>query len=199
MGVTKSHEIEPELVRLLAQLSEGDLHVLSQILDFTRPRLFRFCFHLTGNPDTAEELAQETLLKGFGLIRELEEPQKIYSWLFRIAKNLFIDGWRSAEGKLLKLTQVNDEEGAAYLENIPNVSGDEKDVILSVRKALQNLPEKDRMVILLVDHEGYSYDEAAEVCGISEGALRSRLARARNHFLEIYEKEETRVDRSAKN
>lgn len=177
---------EPELLAALDRLVRGDRRALEIILTLARPRLFRFCYHLTGNLLSAEELAQDTFLKALGHIRSLKEPEKIYPWLFKVARNLFIDLTRTPEHKLTQLQDQGDEKTENFFKNLPDDTQSEGETALAVRQALSRLKPEDRTILILVDHEEYSYEEAAETLGIATAALRFRLARARKDFLKFF-------------
>jgi len=114
----------------------------------------------------------------------LKEPARFLSWTFTIARRLFLNHCTR---------EVNEEEVSLdqerrTVEALPAQDG-ASDEILFVRQALQALEPEDRVLLLLVDLEAYSYKEAAEIIGISEAAARSRLHRVRKKFVEKFEKD----------
>lgn len=180
---------EPELIEQVARLIRGDRSALSAIVRLSQNRLYRFCFHLTGSQQAAEELAQDTLVKALTRLDDLRDPAGVYPWLFRVARNLFIDETRSTEGKLRKLELREDPEaeGGLRLDSLPSSSPGNAELLVAIQATLMKLKPEEREVILLVDYEEHSYDEAAQVIGISESAVRSRLHRARKAFFELYD------------
>ena len=175
-----------ELLAAVQSLKDGDKSALSTIVDLTQSRLYAFCFHLTRSPTAAEELAQDTFLRALGRIKELEKPERIFSWLFRVAKNLYIDQHRSAEGKLIKLQDTGDEETGDLLASIPDENRVAADTLHAVRETLGRLEPEERAILLLVDYEEYSYEEAAEAMGLTVPALKFRLGKARRAFVAAY-------------
>jgi RNA polymerase sigma-70 factor (ECF subfamily) len=152
------------------------------LIEATRARLFRFCFYLTSNREQAEDIYQETYLKAFHSLSKLEDANQFESWLLRIAKNLFIDRIRVARDTVhlpveeLELVLEGDFDPATV------------DTARQVHSVLASMSPNDRLILVLVDMEGNSYDEVAEVLGISMPAARSRLSRARQEFLKKHQK-----------
>ncbi len=152
--------------------------------------LFTFAYHLTYNEDDANDLVQETYLKAFRFIDRYREGTNAKAWLFKILKNVFINQYRR---KSKRPTQVDyeevvnyhDEEDSSYSsymdlrqEMFEEMIGDE------VTNAINSLPVDFRVVILLCDIEGFTYEEIAKIVDIPIGTVRSRLHRARNMLKE---------------
>jgi RNA polymerase sigma-70 factor, ECF subfamily len=182
---------ELDLNKVIARAKKGDERSLEVLIDLTKIRLFRFCYHLSGSRSTAEDIAQETYIKALANLDGIPKGEGIFSWLFRVAKNHYIDQIRSAEGKLKQREFATvGPENDDVLEGISAENEKDIQVVFEVRRALSKLSDEDRMAILLIDHEEYSYEEAADIMGVSRAALRSRLQRARAKFLEEYKKNE---------
>lgn len=157
----------------------------------TQSKLVRFCFRLTGQMAVAEELAQDTYVRAFQHPEKIPGEDGLYAWLYTIARHLFIDRTRTAEHKLEQKQVWNDpgEEGEAELiERLPDASARELEAVVMLRDALHRLSTEDRVVLVLIDFEDYSYEEASQVIGVSAAAVRSRLARARARFTELLNK-----------
>lgn len=155
------------------------------LFDAVYPSLFRYCTRLTGDPDQAEDLAQEAFF------RLLDRGAKgteagLRSWLFMVATNLVRDGARTREARRRILSGFPPPEA---------VPGPDKDLaraeeIQRVRKALALLSSRDREMLLL-RQEGFSYKEIAEVAGVSHRSVGTILARALQRFAEAIRNEET--------
>ena len=153
--------------------------------------LYTFAYHLTYNEDDANDLVQDTYLKAYRFIDRYQEGTNAKAWLFKILKNAFINQYRK---KSKKPTQVdyeeiisfqNEEEDTQYSsymdlreEMFQEMMGDE------VTTAINSLPVDFRVVILLCDIEGFTYEEIATILDIPIGTVRSRLHRARNMLKE---------------
>lgn len=149
--------------------------------------LYTFAYHLTYNEDDANDLVQETYLKAFRFIDKYNEGTNAKAWLFKILKNAFINQYRR-KSKLP--TQVDFEDVSNYqeAEEDTNLSGyaDLREEMFQtmmgdeVTNAINALPVDFRVVILLCDIEGFTYEEISKILDIPIGTVRSRLHRARN-------------------
>lgn len=171
-----------DLKDLVLQARKGDAKAIRALVEATQGRLFKFCLVLTGDPVRAEDLAQEGYLKALAGLHQLKNPDVFMDWLFRVTKNVFIDDVRKRREELADsqtLEQASDE-----------ISGKKSDVnaALDVHRVLSQFEAEDRVLLVLVDMESYSYREAAEILGLTEDAVRSRLFRIRKVFVEKWGK-----------
>lgn len=137
------------------------------------PQLRAFGRSLSGNRETADDLVQETLLKAWAARDRYSAGTNLRAWTFIILRNLFLSQMRR--------TRFHGEwdDGAAE-RALSAPSGQDKIVELSdVYRALQFLPPPQREAIVLVGAGGFSYDEAADICGVAVGTIKSRVARGR--------------------
>ena len=146
------------------------------LFDAVYPSLFRYCNRLTGDPDQAEDLAQEAFF------RLLDRGTKgteagLRSWLFMVATNLVRDRSRTRETRRRILS------GFPPPETAPGPDHDlaRSEEIRRVRRALEVLSPRDREMLLL-RQEGFSYREIAEVAGVSHRSVGTILARASQRF-----------------
>ena len=148
--------------------------------------LYTFAYHLTYDEDDANDLVQETYLKAFRFIDRYHEGTNAKAWLFKILKNAFINQYRKNSKQPTKvdfeeIISFHDEENTSYSgyldlreEMFEHMIGDE------VTNAINSLPVDFRVVILLCDIEGFTYEEISKIVNIPIGTVRSRLHRARN-------------------
>ncbi len=139
-----------------------------------RRKLFGYACVLCQDTPSAEDLYQETLLRAMSA-RSAPADQTAYGvWVFRIMRNLWIDGLR-AKGRLPEFDDVTE------IDDIAEGSGDDLVVnALAVRQAFQTLSKAHRDILALVDICGFSYAEAAELLQVPPGTIMSRVSRARN-------------------
>lgn len=152
--------------------------------------LYTFAYHLTYNEDDANDLVQETYMKAFRFIDKYIEGTNAKAWLFKILKNAFINQYRRKSKQPTKvdyeeIINYHDEEDTNYSsymdlreEMFQEMMGDE------VTNAINALPVDFRVVILLCDIEGFTYEEISKIIDIPIGTVRSRLHRARNMLKE---------------
>ncbi len=143
------------------------------------PSLRAFAISLCGNVDHADDLVQEALLRALANLDSFEPGTNMSAWLFTILRNLF----RSEYRKRRREVEDVDDSYAESLISLPNqVSYLEFD---EFRKALELLPTDQRESLILVGASGFSYEEAAQICGCAVGTIKSRVNRARNRLAAI--------------
>jgi RNA polymerase sigma-70 factor, ECF subfamily len=143
------------------------------------PSLRAFAFSLIGRSDRADDLVQETLTKAWAHHKSFQPGTNLRAWLYTILRNEFYSQMRK------KGREVEDVDGV-YSRNVgvhPEQPGhlDMSDM----RNALAQLPGDQREALLLVAAEGFSYEEAADICGVAMGTIKSRVNRARNRLVDI--------------
>jgi RNA polymerase sigma-70 factor, ECF subfamily len=140
------------------------------------PRLRRFTSGLTGSAEEGDDLTQATVERAIRYIDKWTPGTRLDSWMFQIARNLYLNNIRAlavrgAHLKPVPLEDLGGEDGRRVTES--------RLTFAAVRRFLAHLPEEQRAVLLLVAVEGMSYKEVAAVTGAPVGTVTSRLARAR--------------------
>lgn len=139
------------------------------------PRLRRFARSLAGNAADADDLVQDTVERALRNLHQWEDGTKLDSWMFRIAKNVWIDRMRAA-----KVRAATPLDAAGELAGVDGTrSAEARLTFADTVRALAELPEEQRVVVALVAIDGMSYRDAANVLEVPIGTLTSRLARAR--------------------
>jgi RNA polymerase sigma-70 factor, ECF subfamily len=145
----------------------------------TIPSLRAFAISLCGNPDRADDLVQDTLMKAWSHMDRFERGTNLNAWLFTILRNGFFSEHRK------RVREVEDGDGsyAATLTTAPDqLSHLDFD---DLRRALLQLPADQREAVLLVGAQGFSYEDAAGICGCAVGTIKSRVNRARSRLAEL--------------
>jgi RNA polymerase sigma-70 factor (ECF subfamily) len=145
------------------------------------PGLRAFAMSLTGRIDRADDLVQETLLRALTNIDSFQPGTNMSAWLFTILRNLFRSEYRK------RRREVEDGEGrfSASLKSPPEQPGHME--FEEFRTALAKLPPDQREALVLVGASGFSYEEAAQICGSAVGTIKSRVNRARTRLAELLE------------
>ncbi len=143
------------------------------------PSLRAFAVSLSQNVDKADDLVQETLVKAWDKHESFQPGTNLKAWLFTILRNEFYSQMRK-RGR-----EVQDSDGimTARLAVHPAQHGQLD--LDDFRSALERLPEDQREAIILIGASGFSYEEAAEICGCAIGTIKSRVSRARSRLQEI--------------
>ncbi len=154
--------------------------------------LYRTALRMTNNPQEAEDLVQETMLKAFRFAHTYQPGTNLRAWLFRILNTSAINRYRKQATQPVTTSLPEGEDFYLY-NRIKDLSGQElslgaEEEVLSkyldedVYKALRDLPPNFRMAIILADIEGLSYKEIAEALQIPIGTVMSRISRARRQL-----------------
>jgi RNA polymerase sigma-70 factor, ECF subfamily len=143
------------------------------------PSLRAFALSLCGDASHADDLVQETLVKAWDHLGSFEEGTNLKAWLITILRNTFLSDYRK------RRHEVNDRSGehAAHLATHPEQLGrmDLNDFLA----ALAKLSPEQRMALILVGAEQFSYEEVAKICGCSVGTIKSRVNRGRRRLAEL--------------
>jgi RNA polymerase sigma-70 factor, ECF subfamily len=143
------------------------------------PSLRAFAISLCGNVDRADDLVQETLLRALANISSFEPGTNMSAWLFTILRNLFRSEYRK------RRREVEDTDGS-YAESLKTQPDQTARVEFhEFRSALARLPADQREALILVGASGFSYEEAAGICGCAVGTIKSRVNRARTRLAEL--------------
>jgi RNA polymerase sigma-70 factor (ECF subfamily) len=137
------------------------------------PHLRAFGRSLSGNRDTADDLVQETLLKAWAARKRFQAGTNMRAWTFIILRNLYLSQMRRARFK-----GEWDDLAADRLLAAP-ASQDRHVELADMQRALMHLPQPQREALIRVGAGGFAYEEAAEICGVAVGTIKSRVARGR--------------------
>lgn len=144
------------------------------------PRLHRsMTAYLAGSEIEAEDVLQETFLKAYKYLDQFEGKSNIYTWLYSIARNKCIDEFRKRKYEANRSSLPVEE---FQLESDEYKSNDEQEDVLLLRKAIAELPEILRSIVIMKSIDGFSYPEIAEVTGVNEQTLKNRMFRARKQL-----------------
>ena len=151
-------------------LSDKDFKAqLAQVI----PHLRAFGRSLSGSRDLADDLVQETLMKAWAARLRFQAGTNMRAWTFIILRNLYLSQMRRARFKGEWDDLVADRILAAPASQDRHVElGD-------MQRALLHLPQPQREALILVGAGGFAYEEAAEICGVAVGTIKSRVARGR--------------------
>lgn len=160
-------------------------------------RLYGTALRLTRDPDEAQDVVAEAVAKAWSRLDELRDPDQFEGWLFRILNNTFVSLWRRRRrcrqdretGLELDETEGT-RAGFSLFEQLHQPFllwwGTPQDQVLDglmlddIERALDDLPEAFRLVVVLVEVQGYSYREVSDLLELPLGTVRSRLSRARS-------------------
>ncbi|HZZ12849.1 MAG TPA: RNA polymerase sigma factor [Paraburkholderia sp.] len=158
---------------------------LSLLLPDMLPRLWSFAFRISRNRYDAEELVQRACVRGLEKAHQLRIDTSPLSWMFSIIHSTWLNDLKQREQRSRLQAEWND----TLLETIADrgSASDAGAQASQIIAAVERLPEAQRIVLMLVSVEGFSYREAAETLEIPVGTVMSRLARARRTIGALFE------------
>jgi RNA polymerase sigma-70 factor, ECF subfamily len=172
------HEAGDEAAPLLGRLRTGDARAFEELVRTYQHRVFGVALRMLGNAAEAEEIAQEVFLRAHRGLAEFRGDAKLSTWLYTIASRLCLNHLASGERGMVRA-------GDAGLLQLPHEAGgpdtvlEQTELEAALHRAIAELPDERRIVIVLRDLEGLAYEEIAEALDLPTGTVRSRLHRAR--------------------
>ncbi|MDT0485630.1 sigma-70 family RNA polymerase sigma factor [Streptomyces sp. DSM 41640] len=160
----------------------GDEDAVEQFIRALHCDVLRYVAHLSADPQSADDLTQETFLRALGSLHRFEGRSSARTWLLSIARRAVIDDFRRAAARP-RLADRHDWRRAAELAQPVGVPGFEEGIALL--ELLAALPEERREAFILTQVVGLPYADAAAVTGCPVGTVRSRVARARAALLDL--------------
>lgn len=158
------------------QADRDELH--DQIVEVI-PNLRAFARSLVSNPSQADDLVQGALTRALSNLDKFEAGTNLRAWMFTILRNLYYSELRK------RRREVEDSDGgyAAMLSTQPNQLAALE--LKDFRRALAQLPPEQREALILIGASGFSYEDAARICGCAIGTMKSRVNRGRNRLADI--------------
>ncbi len=171
----------------LEALKAGDKAEFARFVETHSPAIYRLALRMLNNPQDAEDILQETFIKAYQNLPRFDGRSKLSTWLYRIATNeaLMLIRRRKPEALSVEAPAGNGEDPAQEALEIVDWSHMPEEALLSdevrryLEQAIDRLPPTLKTVFLLREIEGLSTRETAEVLGLSEAAVKTRLSRAR--------------------
>jgi RNA polymerase sigma-70 factor (ECF subfamily) len=143
------------------------------------PALRAFGRSLCGDPARADDLVQDTVLKAWTNRVQFQSGSNLKAWLFTILRNCYYSELRHRK------FEVEDPDGVCAAQLAVAPAHDARLHLRDLNRALQQLPNDQREALVLVCATGLSYEEAADVCQVAVGTIKSRIARARDRLVDL--------------
>jgi RNA polymerase sigma-70 factor (ECF subfamily) len=150
----------------------NDLH---QLIVNEIPRLRRYARFLLRNPQAADDLVQDTLVRAVAAVDSWQPDSNMRAWLFTIMKNVMRNDFRRAKHADIHVGDEIDSHPATAVEG----NQESRVALGDLQRALNDLPNEFKQVVLLCAVEGFQYEEVAVILNIPVGTVRSRLSRGR--------------------
>jgi RNA polymerase sigma-70 factor (ECF subfamily) len=184
---------EREDTRLMQAYKKGDAEAFGKLLARHRKPVYNFCVRMLGERAAAEDAMQEVFLRIVRAAKEWESHAKFTTWLYTIARNHCIDALRKAKyRKTASLDQplkAEDEQGATLGDRVsddeavtPDRGADSARLREKLARALRSLSEEQREVFVMREYAGMPFKDIAEVVGVPENTVKSRIRYALEHL-----------------
>jgi RNA polymerase sigma-70 factor (ECF subfamily) len=159
---------------LMTRLANGDMAALGDIVKRNQGRILSLSYRILKDWHRAEDITQETFLRVYKAAKHYKPKARFTTWLYRIAINLCFDEQRKRARTAVPL----EDAGPAVLAESDRDAAERKEVVESVKTAVNELPERQRIAVILHRYDGLSHTEIAEVTGWTQSAVESLLVRA---------------------
>ena len=187
MKKIKDFNIHKELIN---GCLHGDRLAQSETYRLYYKAMYNTCLRLINDRVEAEDVMQEAFLSAFQKIRTYSNVMSFGSWLKKIVINRSIDFLRANKIKFEALNEKTEYPDASEKDFCINEEKDAAIKVERIKKAVEELPEGFRIVLILALFEGYDHGEIAMILNISESTSRSQLARAKKKLVEYLNKKE---------
>jgi RNA polymerase sigma-70 factor, ECF subfamily len=175
----------PEETELARSVIAGEARAFDRFVEHFRSKIFHYSWLMCGQPEDAEEVAQESLLNAFEHFESLREPERVRSWIFRIAKNACLMHRRKsvfAPAHELSLDELPPGLELAGDARPPDAEFLKTELRAVLDRVVAELPPVYRAVVLLRDLEELSTEETAQILDLSVDVVKTRLHRGRAAF-----------------
>jgi RNA polymerase sigma-70 factor (ECF subfamily) len=182
---TTDGDLDVRLGRLARAAAGGDTGAFTALVTALSPLLWRLALRLVDDEDHAADVVQQTVVKLWRALPRVADPVAIRSFAFATLRHVAADEARAAALRRTSRLPATDDAGAALAAQLTSDAPDAASLVQSaqaralVHAALDALPDEHRLVLLLCEVDGVSYDDAACALGIKPGTVASRLSRAR--------------------
>jgi RNA polymerase sigma-70 factor, ECF subfamily len=186
MSEAAPQTVEQTEAALVTAAKAGQYDAFESLVNRYEHKIYRLGLNITGNPEDAEDVLQETFLKAFENLPRFREDSRFYTWIVRIAVNQALMKLRKRRtDRSVSLDDPIEEDGEVIPRDFADWKPNPEQLLgrtetrETLEKAIQDLPPSFRTVFMLRDVEGLSTEETAEMLGLSISAVKARLFRAR--------------------
>ena len=174
---------------LVRRAQKGDLAAYDELVRRYQERIYATVYHMTSNHEDANDLAQESFIKGYQALKSFKGGSSFYTWLYRIAVNKTINFLKQRKNRSamslndLDFNAEKDPDLVALIsDKTPRRDAALSELQKKLNEAMQKLSEPHRLVVTLHDVQGLAHEEIAEIMECNVGTVRSRLFYARQQL-----------------
>jgi RNA polymerase sigma-70 factor (ECF subfamily) len=189
--VTKNRKIDPQEQSLIERCKRGEFQAYRELMERYQSRIYSVCYGIVRNREDALDVVQEVFIKIYDAIKKFKGESGLYVWMYRIAVNKSLDFYRKKKRKYMIFEKASDD-ARVHNTQIETRTPQDKTLALELKEkvaeAIEQLPEKQKGIIILREIEGLSYQEIAKIMKCSVGTVMSRLFYARKKLAGYLEK-----------
>ena len=180
-----------EEAKIIRAVVDGNTNAFEDLVLEYQKQVYHIALKMTGNEEDAFDLSQEAFLKAFRSLSTFRGEAGFGSWLYRMTANLCIDFLRKKKrqgGQIISLDAEEEDRRPTELPDLryePQNALEKKEVQEKVRAGLERLPHEQKLILVLRDVEGFSYQEISDALKIELGTVKSRIYRARAHLARL--------------
>ena len=170
---------------VIRRVLDGDANAFEDLVAAYEKNVYNLALRTVGNPQDAEDMAQEAFLKAYSSLSSFRGDSKFSVWLYRIVSNVCLDFLRRQNRRPSTSLSVEDEDGEESQLDIPDESLSPELLLErrltreAVQRGLQSLSGEQRQILLLREIQGMSYEEIGQALDLEAGTVKSRIFRAR--------------------
>ena len=175
-----------EELRIIKKVVDGDGNAFEELVLANQKNVYNLALKMTGNEDDALDISQEAFLKAYRQLEGFRGDSKFSVWLYRLTYNLCIDFLRKKpRGGVISISSYQDGNDEPQDLEIPDMRDLPEDKVMrkemrkTIVESIGELSQQHREILVMREITGMSYEEIAETLKLSEGTVKSRLARAR--------------------
>lgn len=181
---------------LVEDVKKGNIDAFEDIVKKYENKVYGIVFHMMKNQNEVEDLAQEVFLKVYKNLDRFKGDSSLYTWIYKITVNLCLDELKKRKNIIYLDEKISVEDGEIDKELPSNERSQEelyedKELKENLHRCINKLPDKQKMMIVLRDIKGFSYDEIAKITNNKIGTVKSQINRARLKLKELLDKEGT--------
>ena len=183
---------------LIENAQQGDERSLNRLVSLWYKRIYNYSFKYVSEHDLAAEIAQKTFISMFRNVRKLKDPDSFKPWLYRIATNLCHEEARKQKrNKTISYSGEDADKTEQVVMHVqdskerfydPERSYQQKELEKALLEAMSEISEEHRSVVIMKEYEGFKFREIAEVIGVSENTVKTRLYAGLKNLKEILKK-----------
>ena len=180
-----------EELEIIKKVLNGDKNAFEDLVLQNQKNVYNLALKMTGNEDDALDISQEAFFKAYRQLANFRGESRFSVWLYRLTHNLCIDLLRrKSRSQVISLTPQDDDKDFGDLEipdvrNLPENSVLRKELRNEIAASIDELGQSHREILVMREITGMSYTEIADALNLSEGTVKSRLARARINLVNI--------------